>query len=398
MEVLKAETKDKFHHIPVKSKELFVPGSFRTIDISVSKGIKAVIGKLKSDPKGGTVTQKFLFDVNKWTMEEAKAWVKEHSKKTIAEIAFLYKDLDISGSEEKKIVRSYQAKVLSVDKEKHTIKARVSNEEVDRYKEIILLSAWGKNLKIYKQHPVLLSSHNYRELRSQIGEALNIDVNDKGLDIEFQYYVGEGNLEADWAFVLASKGKAMFSVGFIGIKTLYGDNIPEEIVEKYNGKVRAVYKEVELLEVSQVVVGANRGALQMGIDNPDTEQCNYMFEIVRDFGKDIPTFDAEYKEEPKPTKKPDIITDDSVIVSPIEVKNMKELEEIMYIWKSGRVISEKNKKIIAGAIEQLNKSVLVLTELLKLSEPKDEGGEAGKDFDVDGFIERTSKMVEKIKS
>jgi|GEM_PF-3485974 len=72
------ETED-FIHIPVRDADLFVDGSFRTIDIDADKGIKAVIGKLKSDPKGSTVVQKFIFDKDKdWTMEKAKAWIAEH--------------------------------------------------------------------------------------------------------------------------------------------------------------------------------------------------------------------------------------------------------------------------------------------------------------------------------
>jgi hypothetical protein len=72
------ETED-FIHIPVRDSGLFLEGKFRTIDIDAGKGIKAVIGKLKSDPKGSTVVQKFIFDKDKdWTMEKAKAWVAEH--------------------------------------------------------------------------------------------------------------------------------------------------------------------------------------------------------------------------------------------------------------------------------------------------------------------------------
>jgi HK97 family phage prohead protease len=56
----------------------FVQDSFRTITISEEKGIKAVIGKLKSDPNGSTHIQSYLFDKDKWTVEEAQAWVREH--------------------------------------------------------------------------------------------------------------------------------------------------------------------------------------------------------------------------------------------------------------------------------------------------------------------------------
>jgi hypothetical protein len=75
------EETENYIHIPVRDASDFVDDSFRTIDIDADKGIKAVIGKLKSDPKGSTHIQKYLFDKGKdWTMERAQAWVKEHKK------------------------------------------------------------------------------------------------------------------------------------------------------------------------------------------------------------------------------------------------------------------------------------------------------------------------------
>jgi hypothetical protein len=78
---LDPEETDAFIHIPVRDAGDFVQDSFRTIDIDADKGIKAVIGKLKSDPEGSTHIQKFLFDKSKeWTMEKAQAWVDEHKR------------------------------------------------------------------------------------------------------------------------------------------------------------------------------------------------------------------------------------------------------------------------------------------------------------------------------
>ena len=75
------EETEAFIHIPVRDAGGFVQDSFRTIDIDVEKGIKAVIGKLTSDPGGSTHIQKFLFDKSKdWTMEKAQAWVDQHKK------------------------------------------------------------------------------------------------------------------------------------------------------------------------------------------------------------------------------------------------------------------------------------------------------------------------------
>jgi hypothetical protein len=78
------EETEEFVHIRVRDPGDFVDGSFRTIDIDAGKGIKAVIGKLKSDPKGSTIVQKFIFDKSKdWTMEKAEAWVAEHKDSAV---------------------------------------------------------------------------------------------------------------------------------------------------------------------------------------------------------------------------------------------------------------------------------------------------------------------------
>jgi hypothetical protein len=83
---LDPEETENFIHIPVDDAEDFVQTSFRTIDIDADKGIKAVVGKLKSDPEGSTHIQKFLFDKSKdWTMEKAQAWVNEHKQAVDAE-------------------------------------------------------------------------------------------------------------------------------------------------------------------------------------------------------------------------------------------------------------------------------------------------------------------------
>lgn len=81
--VTKPETTANYHRIPVIPKEQFVQTSFRTIDITT--GIKAIIGKLKSDPSGSTKVHTYLFDVNKFSMSEAEAWVEAHKKDVLEE-------------------------------------------------------------------------------------------------------------------------------------------------------------------------------------------------------------------------------------------------------------------------------------------------------------------------
>jgi hypothetical protein len=73
------EVTENYVRIRVRDPNLFTDGSFRTIVLSAKDGVHAVIGKLKSDPSGATLIQNYMFDLAKgWTMEKAKAWVKDH--------------------------------------------------------------------------------------------------------------------------------------------------------------------------------------------------------------------------------------------------------------------------------------------------------------------------------
>jgi len=84
---LDPEETENFIHIPVSGSEDFVQGSFRTITIDATKGIMAVVGKLKADPEGSMYIQCFLFDKSKdWTMMKAEAWI-EMRKKSAADSA-----------------------------------------------------------------------------------------------------------------------------------------------------------------------------------------------------------------------------------------------------------------------------------------------------------------------
>jgi len=72
------EITENYIRIRVEDPDKFVKDSFRTIDISKPKGIKAIIGKYKTDPNGPTHVQSYLFDKDKWTLAEARRWVDEH--------------------------------------------------------------------------------------------------------------------------------------------------------------------------------------------------------------------------------------------------------------------------------------------------------------------------------
>lgn len=157
-----------------------------------------------------------------------------------------------------KVFKVFKGIVKSINVDDFTMDVVVSTADVDRDKEKINTDAFKKRLKYYKDHPVLLSSHRYDDLRKQIGEAQNIKVTDEGLQATFKYYANEGNPEADWAWVLAQKNIAGFSIGFIPFA--YEDKDLEK------DGINRIFTDVELVEISQVLVPSNRNAVQQRRD------------------------------------------------------------------------------------------------------------------------------------
>lgn len=156
-----------------------------------------------------------------------------------------------------KVLKFFKATIKSVDEKNYTVDAVVSTASEDRQGDVIIPEAFKTRLQFYIDHPVLLSSHKYSGLLNQIGEAKSVGVSAEGLLVTFKYYVGQGNPEADWAFKLAQNGIAAWSIGFMG----YGfDNIVDPNSQMITGRR---YTDVELLEISQVLVPANRDALQL---------------------------------------------------------------------------------------------------------------------------------------
>ncbi|MDD5510898.1 MAG: HK97 family phage prohead protease [Dehalococcoidales bacterium] len=153
------------------------------------------------------------------------------------------------------IFKTFRPEVKAVNSEDGTIDMLIpmSTASTDRDGESIDPLGWRKSLPAFRKRPVLLSSHNYGDLRKQIGEFTKLKVSEDGLFASPRYYINEGNEEADWAFKLASKGMAAYSVGFIPKAWTDGDGEKEP---------RRTYTEQELLEISHVVVPSNRDAIQ----------------------------------------------------------------------------------------------------------------------------------------
>lgn len=167
-----------------------------------------------------------------------------------------------------RVNKTFRVEVKEVEDEgRISMVIPMSTGATDRDGEIIEPFAFKKSLKEFMKRPILLSSHNYMDLTSQIGEFESLKATNDGLMAKsLKYYINEGNEQADWGFNLAKKGMAAFSVGFIPIKW---EKIDEKAESEWHNRK---YTEVELLEVSQVVVPSNREAIQglrsKGVNDP----------------------------------------------------------------------------------------------------------------------------------
>lgn len=211
-----------------------------------------------------------------------------------------------------KVTKFFRGKVRSLDATTHTAEVVISNEGLDRYKERVLVKAFKKTIKDFMEHPVLLSSHAYRGLMSQIGEFTKIKIDEETKEVIAypKWYVNEGNPEADWGWKLAEKGIAAFSIGFIPKKWV--DHDTDEMRAEAGGSRRS-YEEIELLETSQVLIPALRTALQRSFDSEDEEIRQLAADILEamkeDFPEETPTDTKEEIKEVTEEAQPNKTTD-----------------------------------------------------------------------------------------
>lgn len=169
-----------------------------------------------------------------------------------------------------KIVKYFDGgEVKSIDEQNHIVRAVVSSDSVDRYGDIVLPDAFKSTVDAYLKHPVLLSSHSYYSLTDQIGRAKAVHINANNVEVDFEYFVGKGNPEADWGWELAKKGVAGWSIGFMANKY---ENIMDADNKFATGRK---FTDIELLEISQVLIPANRDAIQNDFNAADMRRRLY---------------------------------------------------------------------------------------------------------------------------
>lgn len=258
-----------------------------------------------------------------------------------------------------KIFKIIEAEVKNINDEEKTIDVIVSTENKDSDGDIILRTAFSKHMQRYKTNPILLNSHNYRDVENIIGKALNLKSTEKGLLAKFKYFVGQGNSAADWAFQLAKNGIAAFSIGFSAKKWEY---IEEKTPDGYKRVTGRKFTEIELLEISQVTVPANKDAVLQSRNHKSMEiklldKLNKAFE-----DKTI----EEQEEQPEPENK-------NIEAEQTEKNTTSIYEEILLGQDSGTKEVPKSKKpqskdtsstnrvefkINSSDVEQITKEIL----------------------------------------
>jgi hypothetical protein len=153
-----------------------------------------------------------------------------------------------------KVYRPDETRIL--DEATGRVSAVVSSEKIDRDGDVIRADGW--DLRSFKQHPVLLSSHDYHSLEKQIGVWEKMDVEGAKMKGVARFFIGKGNAEADWAFELAKEKQLAFSVGFIPDME---KAVPLNKDDSF-GVNGMEFRGQELLEVSAVTVPSNPDALQ----------------------------------------------------------------------------------------------------------------------------------------
>ena len=93
------------------------------------------------------------------------------------------------------IYKTYKAEIKGIDESEGIIDMLipVSSNSMDRDGEIVEPSAFRKTLPKFMKHPVLVASHDYRDLTNQIGEWTKLKIGDEGIEGKPKYYINEGN-------------------------------------------------------------------------------------------------------------------------------------------------------------------------------------------------------------
>jgi hypothetical protein len=223
-----------------------------------------------------------------------------------------------------KVYRPEGIKVI--DESEGRVSAIVSSEKMDRDGDVIRAEGW--ELGNFNQHPVLLASHDYHSLRSQIGVWEKMEINGTTMKGVARFFIGKGNDEADWAFELAKEKALAFSVGFIPDMD---KAVPLHKDDTFG--VRGMeFKGQELLEVSAVTVPSNPDALQRIAKSPNLHptlvEIAPMWTKIAEERLEVKQEEEEPEEEPEEQEEMALIELSEGSINAIAERIVELLEEV----------------------------------------------------------------------
>lgn len=231
------ETTENFHRIPVNPGHGTGAGHrIVTITISDDEGIKAIYcGTHK-------VVLTYLFDVDRWTMAEAQAWIRERAKHAVMTLRESVPHTESEAFMDDETF-SFQIKIAK-KLGGGVIEGLASTPAIDRGEDIIDPEAFSKALATFLNNPVLLWNHD--DNHPAIGQILKAEITDDGLFVRAQ--VSDREI---WEKIKNGDLRA-FSIGYRPLKWE---------TETIDGKEVRIVKELDLLEISIVNVPMNQEAM-----------------------------------------------------------------------------------------------------------------------------------------
>jgi len=152
------------HYIRLRQKDPndFEKDTFRTIPLSQSRGIKAIIGRLKG--KTTTTIQSYLFEKEKWNVKDAQTWVKKHQSSIDNgnESSLLLLDEDFSAEEYTVSAQEFEQAPYRTNNElpvsvkglpsgAQTIFRRAFNSSYPKGEDYAFRVAWSAVKRVYKK-------------------------------------------------------------------------------------------------------------------------------------------------------------------------------------------------------------------------------------------------------
>lgn len=226
---------EDFIWISIRDAGTFVQDSFRQVTLSEEQGIHSRMGKLKSDPSGPMTVQAYYFDKSKWTVAEAKKWVKDHKESMMATINRAYSVLTVK----------------SIDEDQRILEGIATTPTPDRQNDVVVTEGIEFNLPL-----PLLYQHNSSK---PIGSVIEARVSSAGMHIKAKVAKDTGVEFIDEAWKLIKAGLVRgLSIGFRSL---------EETFDKSLNGFRFIRS--ELMELSAVTIPANAEATILSVKSAD---------------------------------------------------------------------------------------------------------------------------------